>query len=92
MRCINYPGICPGRTNCASCHCTLHYRTDVLHKENKEAKENREKTTEGQPLLKRENEEEQLSLARETEETDIEQPARAQGATEVRHFAKKIAM
>ena len=31
--------------------------------------------------LNGENEEEQLSLARETEETDIEQPARAQGAT-----------
>lgn len=59
-------------TNRVNCRCTLHYHTGVLHKEKRE---------ERQPQLNRETGEEQLP--REIV-ADVEQPARAQGAAEVR--------
>ena len=76
-------------TNRASCRCTLHYHTGILHKEDKEAKEKRaEQITGGQALIIRETGHGEGQLARETEEVvaDVGQPTTVQG---VRHLAEE---
>ena len=77
-------------TNHASCRCTLHYHTGVLHKENKdkEAEERREQITRGQPPLNGDTGQGQPPGEAGEIVADVEVPPRAQGTIEVLHLPR----